>query len=391
MKVSFLDMPKSELVARGGIHTAREISGQPDLWLNIWQRLQESYVPIKRFIDTFAARENCDIILTGAGTSAFIGEVLAGWLRRETGYRVRAVSTTDIVTHPKHIFFKDKPTFLVSFARSGNSPESVATMDLANQLCDTIAHLVITCNPDGQLIQQLEPGNGISFLLPPEANDKSLAMTGSFTAMSLAGMLLLGGKPLERYEPPFLRFIGYGKDFFARYLPDLHNLADMEFRRAVFLGSGAMHGSAHEAHLKLQELTDGQVICKYDSFLGFRHGPKAVIDRETLNVFLFSNNKYVLQYEYDLVADINRGEKGCFRLGISETKIDDIELDLNIYFTENHDELPEPLLAILHVLPAQVMGFYKSLFLGLKPDTPSLSGTITRVVQGVNIYPFKDE
>jgi tagatose-6-phosphate ketose/aldose isomerase len=50
--------------------------------------------------------------------------------------------------------------------------------------------------------------------------------------------------------------------------------------------------------------------------------------------------------------------------------------------------LQEDYLSIVSVLPAQMIGFFKSLNLGLKPDTPSESGTITRVVEGVEIYPF---
>jgi tagatose-6-phosphate ketose/aldose isomerase len=56
--------------------------------------------------------------------------------------------------------------------------------------------------------------------------------------------------------------------------------------------------------------------------------------------------------------------------------------------SKNGTTLPEEYLAIISVLPAQMLGFFKSLNLGLKPDTPSASGTITRVVEGVEIYPF---
>ncbi len=389
MNPSYLGISASELTRRGGINTAREIAGQPDLWGAVWDALQKSYGSIRQFIDDFTARGECDIILTGAGTSAFIGEILAGSLAGATGLRFRAAATTDIVTHPSLVLNKTRPTLLVSFARSGNSPESVATMELANQLCRDVSHLVITCNPEGRLVKRVSRGNGVSFLLPPVADDKSLAMTGSFTAMTFAGLILLGGMPLETMQSAVKNFVEYGRYFFTHFLPDLRKLADCSFHRAVFLGSGPLQGSARESHLKLQELTDGQVICKFDSFLGFRHGPKAVIDRDTLNVFLFSSDQYVSFYEADLVSDINRGEKGFFRLGISQQKLKGADLDLNIYFSEKDTRIPEPLLAIVNVLPAQVLGFYKSLALGLRPDTPSASGTITRVVQGVHIYDFK--
>ena len=124
----------------------------------------------------------------------------------------------------------------------------------------------------------------------------------------------------------------------------------------------------------------------------FRHGPKAVIDSNTLIVFQFSNNSYVQQYERDLVLAVNSGERGLARVGIGEHIASDLDLDLSISLDNIGMSLPEEYLAIVSVLPAQMIGFFKSLDLGLKPDTPSASGTITRVVQGVEIYPYtKDE
>ena len=172
------------------------------------------------------------------------------------------------------------------------------------------------------------------------------------------------------------------------YLAELKEVANLDFKRAVFLGSGALLGTARESHLKVQELTDGQVICKYDSFLGFRHGPKAVIDSSTLLVYLFSNNDYVHQYESDLVQTIHAGEKGLYNIGVYETNGEYLGLDMKIELSGGSEKLDEEFLSVCSVLPAQILGFFKSLQLGLTPDSPSITGTITRVVEGVTIYPF---
>lgn len=37
-------------------------------------------------------------------------------------------------------------------------------------------------------------------------------------------------------------------------------------------------------------------------------------------------------------------------------------------------------------IPSRLIGLYKSLELGLNPDSPSRKNTISRVVQGVKIY-----
>jgi tagatose-6-phosphate ketose/aldose isomerase len=168
----------------------------------------------------------------------------------------------------------------------------------------------------------------------------------------------------------------------------LKEVADMDFKRVIFLGSGPLLGTALESHLKLLELTDGKVVCKHDSYLGFRHGPKAIVDDTTLLVYLLSNNPYVQQYEADLIAAVNAGNWGMYSIGISEILSKNVVVDLPMVLsTESH--IDEEFLAVCSVLPAQILGFYKSIQLGLSPDNPSVNGKISRVVKGVKIYPYQ--
>jgi tagatose-6-phosphate ketose/aldose isomerase len=384
----YLGMSDNLLRSKGALFTAKEIAGQPDLWKKTLSCIYDHQTELKEFIDTCFEKADLEIILTGAGTSAFIGDVLEGPFQQKTGKTIRAVATTDLVTHADQYFFSEKPVLFISFARSGNSPESVAAVDLANELCNKIFHLIITCNPNGALAQKCNRDNCYVFFLPPEADDQSLAMTGSFTSMLLTGSLLSKIDKIDKEVKIVNQLIHSGNEILQTHLDSIMKIANLPFKRAVFLGSGPMQGIACESHLKLQELSDGNIVCKYDSFLGFRHGPKAVIDSETLIVFLFSNDSYVKQYELDLVRSINSGERGMARIGIGENIQPDLDLDYSITLNNNDISLGEEYLAIVSVLPAQMMGFFKSLDLGLKPDTPSESGTITRVVEGVEIYPF---
>jgi tagatose-6-phosphate ketose/aldose isomerase len=381
---TYLGMNEEELQSSDAYFTAKEISGQPELWLNTYELIQSRKAEIKLFLNRCFGLDNLEVILSGAGTSAFIGDVLEGPFQLKTGVHTRAVATTDLVTHPEQYLCRDNPILLISFARSGNSPESLAVVDLANQLIKNIYHLVITCNPNGALAQKLCDDNCFVFILPPEADDQSLAMTGSFSSMLLTCLLFSQIDKIDYHREAVKKLSRAGKIILSDYLHDIINISKKNFDRAVFLGSGPYRGIARESHLKLQELTDGQVICKHDSFLGFRHGPKAVITPQTFIVFLLSNNNYVHQYERDLIKSINSGERGLARIGVGNRIIPDFELDLEISFDGN---LADEFNSIASVLPAQMLGFFKSLALGLKPDTPSVSGTITRVVQGVTIYP----
>ena len=387
MSHSYLGFNENLLKSKGAYYTAKEIAGQPDLWLKTYSTVKSNKEKIQQFLNQCFTDVDLEIILTGAGTSAFIGDVLEGSFQKITGIRTRAIATTDIVTHADQYFLPEKPILLISFARSGNSPESVAAVDLANQFCQKIYHLIITCNPDGALAQKCCSDNCYVFLLPPESDDQSLAMTGSFTAMLLTGVLLsLIDRIDEQYEK-VKHLSASAKKVIDGYLEDLNIISEKPFDRAVFLGSGPLRGIACESHLKLQELSDGKVICKYDSFLGFRHGPKAVISGSTLLTFLFSNDNYTHQYEHDLVMAINDGNRGLVRIGIGENVSPEYDLDLVISLNMNHSSFSEEFLGIVGVVPAQILGFLKSLNLGLEPDRPSVSGTITRVVEGVKIYP----
>ncbi len=374
-----------------GKYTSKEILGQPELWIKVWKSVKKRGKEIAKFIDKAKNNNNLHVILTGAGTSAFIGEVLEGSFQKETGIITKAVPTTDLVTHPGLYFQDNKDILLISFARSGNSPESAKAIQLAEQLSHKILNLVITCNEESSLIDVVKDTENLIFLLPPEADDKGLAMTGSFTSMLLTGLLISQIGFANEKESEVSLLIKYGEKIFNNYLSPLKHVAELEIERAIFLGSGFLKGVARESHLKLQELTDGKIICKYDSFLGFRHGPKAVINEKSLVTYLFSNNKYVNRYEADLVKAISQGRKPIFSIGVMENKIENVDLDLNIILGDGKSKLGEEFLPVVSVLPAQILGFFKSIQFGLNPDSPSESGMIHRVVQGVNIYSYAKE
>lgn len=386
--MEYLGMELPTLTEKHAVHTAREISQQPDLWLEVWQGISEQRAALEKFMNV-ALRDSRRIILTGAGTSAFIGLSLRGILQRRTGIITEAIATTDLVSHPTDYFQAEVPTLLISFARSGNSPESEAVVSLADTLCANCYHLVITCNPEGKLARHAGAKNGYVLALPPASNDQSLAMTSSYTGMLLAGVLIAHLKDFDATKKSVDVLAGYGRKIIQYHAPQLAKIAEKNFSRAVFLGSGPFFGSAKESHLKLQELTDGQVICKEDSFLGFRHGPKAVIDKTTLVCYIFSNEEYVSRYERDLVYSMKKGQPPMVEIGIMENKIPGISLDHIFYLSDNGIRLKEEFLAVCSAVPAQILGFYKSLQLGLRPDAPSTTGAITRVVEGVQIYELR--
>ncbi|SCY44135.1 SIS domain-containing protein [Alkaliphilus peptidifermentans] len=392
--ISFLGYDIPKLKGLGGDLTAKEILQQPDLWLETYQLIVRQRDEISAFMEKINKEKGIRIIFTGAGSSAFVGDAVTPYLSRKMGCNVESIATTDLVTNPDNYLFSDIPTLLISCARSGNSPESVATVQLAEKIVKNLYQLVITCNPNGELAKQTR-GNqkALLVLMPEDSNDKGFAMTGSFTTMVLSSLLIFSEPKLEEYKSLVEKIAAHGKKMMKTNSINeaIKDLAQSNFNRGIYLGSSCLKGLAQEASLKMLELTAGSVNTDSNSALGFRHGPKSVVNEETVVVFCISSDAYTRQYELDLLKEMaseNKAQKLiCF------TPIDDEEVrslaDLTIFIGEGIEkEIDDVILLFPNVLIAQMLAFQKAITLGITPDNPCPSGTVNRVVKGVVIYPF---
>ncbi len=365
--------------------TQREIDQQPAVWREMAATLTRRSAELAEFLAPLLTRESLRIVLTGAGTSAFAGRALAPALTAELGRRVEAIPTTDIVSNPREVFAEDVPTLLVSFARSGDSPESVAATRLAGQCLQTVRHLIITCNPDGELARThgLSPEAAV-VLMPAAANDTGFAMTSSFTSMLLATWTVLTGGPGREAGPVIERLAQASQQLIDD--PSLAvELAGRGYRRVVYLGSGGLAGIAQESALKLLELTAGTVVSYHDSSLGFRHGPKAVLDEHTLVVVYRSSDPYTVQYDDDIVTELRVAVGDDNVLVVSAAEDADVPL---LYRPDGVAGLPDVLLSAPYVVFAQQFALQVSLARGLTPDNPFPDGEVNRVVQGVTVHPL---
>ena len=85
---------------------------------------------------------------------------------------------------------------------------------------------------------------------------------------------------------------------------DVKELVDLDFNRVIYLGAGPFFGLAHEAQLKILELTAGQVATMYESPVGFRHGPKSLINEDTVVLVFGTTTDYTRKYDLDLVREV---------------------------------------------------------------------------------------
>ena len=380
----------SKLEDCSGLNTAKEIIQQPDTWRESIKNLIKNKIEIKSFIDSFLSKKEFRIILTGAGTSAFAGEVCEPYLTSLLNKRVEAIATTDLVASPKSYFIKDIPTLLVSFARSGNSPESVHAVNLANQLVDDLYQVVITCNENGKLAKNtVNDEKSLLLLMPPQTNDLGFAMTSSFTTMVLNAMAVFNIDNIENFSSDVDKLSNSVNDFIENNIEKVTSLSNEDFERIVYLGSSTSKGIARESALKVLELTAGKVNASYDTPLGFRHGPKSVVDDKTVSVIYISNDEYTRKYDLDLAKEMLAHKKNDKVVIVGDNIEEDILNKADYVFNVeniNYNVENEVLLPLQQIIFGQMLSFLKSVNLGITPDNPCPTGEVNRVVQGVILH-----
>lgn len=359
--------------------TILEIGQQPQVWREVASRFDDDVIGFLRGI---LDRPNLRVILTGAGSSAFAGEIAAPSLRHHLNRRVEAIPTTSIVASPSDHLEAQTPTLMVSFGRSGNSPESLATTALADEMVTDVWHLIYTCDRDGEL-GRAHSGrdNSRVVYMPERTNDTGFAMTSSLTSMLLSCLLMLGNA-----DPVDADALARAAEHVAGLQPDIRDLARAKNQRIVYLGSGPLEGLARESALKLLELTAGEVVTYFDSPLGFRHGPKSVLDADTLVVVYVSTDPYTRRYDLDIIAEI-RAQLGQDAVTVLSTQPIPASHGPAIVLP-GLDGLDDPRVALSYLVFAQYLALFTSLEYGKTPDNPFPSGEVSRVVRGVTIHPM---
>jgi tagatose-6-phosphate ketose/aldose isomerase len=369
--------------SNGDEWTAREIAQQPAVWLAVAELVAREQTRLDGFLAPLLADARLRIVLTGAGTSSYIGGCLAPAMSRQLARRVDSVATTDLVSGPHLYLQRDVPTLLVSFARSGGSPESVAAIEVAERALERVYHLVVTCNSDGALAKRMAvASNACTLVLPDATNDRAFAMTSSFTSMVLGGALIFGAIPASRVAA--LARAGKAALPLAKGLAGL--LAEQGFERVVYLGSNALQALAAESALKMLELTDGRTVAMAQSVLGFRHGPKTIVNARTLVVVFVSNDPYTRAYDRDLLDELRREARASVIVAVGAGPCDGERLEF-----PGTADMSDLELALVDVVFPQLLGLAQSLRFGITPDNPNASGVVSRVVQGVRIHPWSRE
>lgn len=383
---------QEKLMSLGASITTAEIKQQPELWGETFALYKEKRQQIDAFLQNLTERhERVRVIFTGAGTSAYVGDTVSPYLKEkvdEKQWDLMSVPTTTIVSNPYQFLKADIPTLLISFARSGNSPESVAAVELAQQVVTDLYQITITCSKDGRLAQRAEgDDNNLLLLMPERSNDQGFAMTGSYTCMTLTTLLIFDSLSVEEKSNIVETICRMGESIINREA-DIEKVMNADFNRIIYLGSGGFEGVAREAQLKILELTAGKIATSFDSSLGFRHGPKSFVNEKAVVFVFVSNQPYTRRYDLDMLNELRQDQIASFICAIA------VDGEMNyggdtFLFDSDARTVPDAYLSLPYVMVGQTLALCASIKVGNTPDTPSPSGTVNRVVKGVTIHEYK--
>ena len=388
-----LDYTKEDLIELGAEITTREIYQQPQVWQTAFENYKAQSDEIVAFLNGIGEKHDyIKVILTGAGTSAYVGDTLLPYFRKiydERKWNFNAIATTDIVANPLAYLHKEVTTILVSFARSGNSPESVAAVDLAKDIVEELDQITITCAAEGKLAQQAHGDErNLLLLQPAPSNDAGFAMTSSFTSMMLTALLVFDKADLAAKAEKVSTLIALSQEMLDS-AEAIQKMVSLDYNRVIYLGAGPFFGLAHEAQLKILELTAGQVATMYESPVGFRHGPKSLVNEKTVVVVFGSTDSYTKLYDLDLVREV-AGDEIARKVILLTDQKEDLENVEQVIFSSQ--QLADDVYRVFpYIVYGQLFALLTALKVNNRPDTPSPTGTVNRVVQGVIIHSFDKE
>ena len=346
---------------------AAEIAQQPELWPTSLTLTLNATIPLPS--------SPLPVVVTGAGTSAYAASAVA-----EAWPGARAIPTTDLLLLQKDELGSLIPGLLeggilISFARSGESPESVAVVERIKNFFPFVEHLAISCNANGKLARM--PGIRV-ISLDPRTNDRSLAMTSSFSNLVLSGLCL-------RHQAQMSNALAAICDRVSNNLQRMNDIAYQvaasHVDRVVVLAS-AMHALTREAALKVVELSAGKVMALPETFLGLRHGPLAFLRKDTPVVCYLSSDPQRQRYERDVVESLK--SQGLGRIVLVGRNTDSCVHD---WFVEaNASGLPDALRTPFEIPFMQLLAYQLGIHANVDPDDPSPAGIVTRVVKPFTIH-----
>lgn len=337
-------------------HIYQEILDQPETWKLIAKRFKEKEQSIKEFLndkDTF--------IFSGCGSghnASVYSKNISDFFLEKACYDYQS---SEINFYAKEIYKKgnNKNTATFLFSRSGDTTEVIGALEQIkkNKLSSTFG---ITCYEDSFLYRKSD----YSFSLI-DANEKAVTTTKSLTSMDLLSILIFNSlSKSNNLTESITKLPAFGKKVIENFEELGKIIGETEkINRFFILSNMPNFGIARESKLKLLEMTLSWADCF--NTLDFRHGPKAVVDENSLIVVFLSDR--ALDYELSIAKEMKKLGGNLLIFGDMVPK-EFYELTENI--VDLGENINEWIRGILFLPVIQLLCYYKAIKKGLDPDNP---------------------
>ena len=89
--MSIFNISQDKMQETSSVFTLQEIYQQPATWRKTCAQIAACKEELQAFLDQVVKAEDFDIVLTGAGTSEFVGNSLYQALNKKYNYKVKSV------------------------------------------------------------------------------------------------------------------------------------------------------------------------------------------------------------------------------------------------------------------------------------------------------------
>jgi glutamine---fructose-6-phosphate transaminase (isomerizing) len=344
--------------------TYTEIHRQHNVWRGVIAALEKEKERHAKIVGDYRERM---WVFTGCGTSYYLAQTASALFEMITGFRTKAVPASEILLYPELVFNAHERYLAVAFSRSGTTTEIVKAVEKTkNEL--SIPVLVVSCDATSPLVQA-----GDMVITFPFQTEQSVVMTGSFTSMLLSVVQMALQAVSDNAGLDELRDLPAAADA-AMAIADalIPPIISRSFSQFVFLAQGPFVGLAHEAALKMNEMS----ISYSRSFhaLEYRHGPMSTTSSDTLITILASERG--IEYELQLAEDMKK-------LGAQILLLHDHTLADLPGAIDYHIAAPGPggdrANAFAYMPVLQLLGYYNAIHKKLNPDQPQNLSAVVKL------------
>lgn len=342
--------------------TLQEILSQPETWKKVVQRAAQQKWELRP-----AGSPAGPLLFVGCGTSYYLAQSAAASFTRISSQSSQALPSSEAFLFAPASVVSSAKQLAVAISRSGTTTETVwAANHLRRNL--QVPVVAVTSCADCALVRE-----GDWHIIIPEAQEKSVVMTRSFTSQLLA--LHLAAAAAARASDLIGELAALPQRG-AQLLKDAAAMVravteDSSLDHFVFLGQGIFYGAANEAMLKIKEMSLS--FSEAYHTLEYRHGPMSIAGARTLITFLISDAGR--EQEIRVLADMKKlGARTFVLCGAAD---DQIRRHAD-HLVELGGSLPEEVRLLLSMPLLQLLAYHRAVAKNLNPDAPRhLSQVVT--------------